>query len=105
MGVSDDTLSEMELALGREVEDALDRVWRQNSFLVQVDDPIVIVEYVHRWLKIEETSDAGSQYRCGRVGMVGASNPKPHPVPLPPHTRRHTQSASKTLVFPLFDLF
>ena len=91
MGVSDDTLSEMELALGREVEDALDRVWRQNSFLVQVDDPIVIVEYIHRWLKIEETSDTGSQYRSGKL-VRGIQPPATPNTPPPKHTQAYTVS-------------
>ena len=34
-------------------------------------------------------------------GWAGAANPHRHPTPLP--TRTHTQKASKTLVFPLFD--
>ena len=35
-------------------------------------------------------------------GWAGAANPHPHPTPLP--TQKHTQTASKRLVFPLFDL-
>ena len=34
-------------------------------------------------------------------GWAGAYNPYPHPKP--PPTLKHTQKASKTLVFPLFD--
>ena len=34
-------------------------------------------------------------------GWAGAANPHPHPTPLP--TQTHSQNASKTLVFPLFD--
>ena len=45
------------------------------------------------------TSDAGSQYRRGRVGrgIQPQSTPKPQP-----HTLKHTQKVSETLVFPLF---
>ena len=38
-------------------------------------------------------------------GWAGAANPHPHPMlhPTPLPTQTHTQKASKTLVFPLFD--
>ena len=47
-----------------------------------------------------KTSDAGSQYRCGRVGR----GIQPPSTPHPPPTNTHTQKTSKTLVFQLFDL-
>ena len=39
-------------------------------------------------------------------GWAGAAYPHPHPTPLPTPlpTQTQTQKASKTLVFPLFDL-
>ena len=43
------------------------------------------------------TSEAGSQYRCGRVGR----GIEPSSTPQVSHS--HTQNASKTLVFALFD--
>ena len=46
-----------------------------------------------------ETSDAGSQYRCGRVGR----GIQPQSAPKPTPTLKHTQKVSKTLVFPLFN--
>ena len=38
-------------------------------------------------------------------GWAGAANPHPHPTlhPTPLPTQTHTQKASKTLIFPLFD--
>ena len=45
------------------------------------------------------TSDAGSQYRCGRVGR-GIQPPSTPHAPPPTHIPKKT---SKTLVFPLFD--
>ena len=38
-------------------------------------------------------------------GWAGAANPHPHPTlhPTPLLTQTHTQKASKTLIFPLFD--
>ena len=40
-------------------------------------------------------------------GWARAANPHPHPMPhsTPFPTQKHTQKASKTLVFPLFDSF
>ena len=46
---------------------------------------------------ILQTSDAGSQYHCGWVGR----GIQPPSTPQVPHS--HTQNASKTLVFALFD--
>ena len=43
------------------------------------------------------TNDAGSQYRCGQAG----TGIQPPSTPQVPHS--HTQNASKTLVFALFD--
>ena len=45
------------------------------------------------------TSDAGSQYRCGRVGR-GIQPPSTPHAPPPTHIPK---KISKTLVFPLFD--
>ena len=45
----------------------------------------------------DKTSDTGSQYRCGRVGR----GIQPPSTPQVPHS--HTQNASKTLIFELFD--
>ena len=48
--------------------------------------------------KSEKTSDAGSQYRCGRVGR-GIQPPSTQRPPI----LKHTQKVLKTLVFPLFN--
>ena len=52
---------------------------------------------------VDKTSDAGSQYRCGRVGRAANPHPHPKPYPTPFPTQTHTQKGSKTLVFPLID--
>ena len=56
-------------------------------------------QYQKAYLFLVKTSDAGSQYRCGRVGR----GIQPHPHPNPPPTLKHTLKVSKTLVFPLFN--
>jgi len=45
-GVGYDALAEVVLALGDEVDDASDGVSSEESFLVEVDDPVVVAEHV-----------------------------------------------------------
>ena len=40
----------------------------------------------------DKTSDAGSRYRCGRVGRGIKPPPHPTPSPPPPHTHNHNYS-------------
>ena len=51
-------------------------------------------------VKEYQTSDAGSQYRCRRMGRDIQPSSTPHAPPQPTHI---SKKASKTLVFPLFD--
>ena len=41
--VSNDALTKMEFPLGGEVEASFDGIWRQNRFLIEMDDPIIVV--------------------------------------------------------------
>ena len=54
VGVSDDSLAELVLALGGKVEHALDGVRSDDRFFVQMNDPIIVAQNVHVGLKRQE---------------------------------------------------
>ena len=77
------------------------RWWRWNFFssIYWSEEQLRDETTMSRWWK----SDAASQCHCGRLGrgIQPPSIPNAPSTPLP--TLTHTQKASKTLVFPLFD--
>ena len=78
-----------------------------SSIIYTVDDCNMQMRFLDIGMQLQvnkhKTSDAGSQYHCRRMGR--GANPHPYPMlhwnPFP--TQTHTQKASKTLVFLLFN--
>ena len=50
-------------------------------------------------IKVDVTSDAGSQYRCGQVG--GGVQPPANPIPHPSHTNIHKKYPKCLLTYRL----
>ena len=58
IAVSNDSLAEVKLPSGGEIENPFHRIRRQNRLLVQVNDPIFVAQDVYRRLREGQVGDA-----------------------------------------------